>query len=125
MTALQERVQQVSPAPALVVDVYGAMQMLRLGRCSVLALADRGRTAAAALRPARGVRGRRRRGAGRAAAPVGQRLGAAGRSGRHLPDQSRRSGGVAAQVAHDPGQLTAWPGSNPRTGIVGFEASLR
>lgn len=42
MTALQERVQQVSPAPALVVDVYGAMQMLRLGRCSVLALADRG-----------------------------------------------------------------------------------
>jgi hypothetical protein len=42
MTALQEGVQQVSPAPALVVDVYGAMQMLRLGRCSVLALADRG-----------------------------------------------------------------------------------
>jgi hypothetical protein len=42
MTTLQERVPQVSPAPALVVDVYGAMQMLRLGRCSVLALADRG-----------------------------------------------------------------------------------
>jgi predicted DNA-binding transcriptional regulator AlpA len=42
MTALQERVQQVSPAPALVVDVYGAMQMLRLGRCSVLAMAERG-----------------------------------------------------------------------------------
>ena len=42
MTALQERVQQVSPAPALVVDVYGAMQMLRLGRCTVLALADSG-----------------------------------------------------------------------------------
>jgi hypothetical protein len=42
MTALQERAQQVSPAPALVVDVRGAMQMLRLGRCSVLALADRG-----------------------------------------------------------------------------------
>jgi hypothetical protein len=42
MTAAQERVQQVSPAPALVVDVYGAMQMLRLGRSSVLALADRG-----------------------------------------------------------------------------------
>jgi excisionase family DNA binding protein len=42
MTALQERVQQVSPAPALVVDVYGAMQMLRVGRCTVLALADSG-----------------------------------------------------------------------------------
>jgi excisionase family DNA binding protein len=42
MTALQGRVQQVSPAPALVVDVYGAMQMLRLGRCTVLALADSG-----------------------------------------------------------------------------------
>jgi predicted DNA-binding transcriptional regulator AlpA len=26
----------------LVVDIRGAMQMLRLGRCSVLALADRG-----------------------------------------------------------------------------------
>jgi len=42
MTELQERVQQVSPAPALVVDVYGAMQMLRVGRCTVLALADSG-----------------------------------------------------------------------------------
>lgn len=42
MTALQERAQQVSPAPALVVDVYGAMQMLRLGRCTILALADSG-----------------------------------------------------------------------------------
>jgi hypothetical protein len=42
MTAVHERVQQVSPAPVLVVDVRGAMQMLRLGRCSVLALADRG-----------------------------------------------------------------------------------
>jgi excisionase family DNA binding protein len=42
MAALQERGQQVSPAPALVVDVYGAMQMLRVGRCTVLALADSG-----------------------------------------------------------------------------------
>jgi len=42
MTALQERVQQVSPAPALVVDVKGAMRMLRVGRCTVLALADSG-----------------------------------------------------------------------------------
>ena len=39
MTALQEGVQQVSPAPALVVDVRGPGRMLGLGRATVPGLA--------------------------------------------------------------------------------------
>ncbi|MGH3402336.1 MAG: helix-turn-helix domain-containing protein [Streptosporangiaceae bacterium] len=43
MTAvIEEHVQAGPPRSALMVDVYGAMEMLRLGRCTVLALADRG-----------------------------------------------------------------------------------
>jgi excisionase family DNA binding protein len=33
---------EAGPAPVLAVDVYGAMRMLGLGRCTVLALADNG-----------------------------------------------------------------------------------
>jgi excisionase family DNA binding protein len=40
--AVHERLQQAAPTPALAVDVYGAMRMLGLGRCTVLALADAG-----------------------------------------------------------------------------------
>lgn len=40
-TAVEERVQ-AGPAEALAVDVRGAMRMLGLGRCTVLALADAG-----------------------------------------------------------------------------------
>jgi excisionase family DNA binding protein len=33
---------QAGPVPPMLVDVYGAAQLLRLGRCTVLALADAG-----------------------------------------------------------------------------------
>ena len=33
---------QAGPVPPMLVDVYGAARLLRLGRCSVLALADSG-----------------------------------------------------------------------------------
>ena len=39
--AVQGRGRQAGSAPVLAVDVRGAMRMLGLGRCTVLALADR------------------------------------------------------------------------------------
>jgi hypothetical protein len=97
--AVQGMTQKKSPAAEpIAVDVRGAMRMLSLGRSSVLNLADSGELTK--LRFGRSVRywGRRRRGSGRAAAPVGK-PGSSGPAGWLVPADARRSGGVAAQVA--------------------------
>ena len=41
-TDVQERGQQAGAVPVLLVDVHVAARMLGLGRCTILALADRG-----------------------------------------------------------------------------------
>ena len=88
---VQERGQQAGPAPVLLVDVHVAARMLGLGRCTILALADSGELDPAPVRQGGAVRGRRRSGTGRGAAPGGEQGG----RGRHLPAYARGSAALS------------------------------